>query len=417
MLFLILIFYYIDFLYLHCLLLIHRHVYLWGIYPSYSKNLLIDFLFENEENKEEIYKIKINTISVFTKNCEEIFECDTYFQNLNHLKSLLKLLIMDLLPYYYNKENNALLTNISNLFININKNIENQKYLKSNYFSIIFNLLIEILCFQSLYYSFKLLDMKSKNKKNNLNNSNNSMDINNPENIENEKTEINSFVDSTTKNNLLDLIKKANNLFNIYLSLNQKNNLNIIVNYQILMKIFLIHCLESIYNERECMEWFNLVINNFKMNKILKMITDSFDDEIFDVFFIKQEENGGEIGNQNSNFGGMNSFGSNKLKSINIFFYLSEYRTKEIESSNYYNNFIKKFSGLRNKLSMNKEYINNGLFILINHLLNDILSKNNNNLNFEEEIIIITLIKCVMKYIIKANIVDMLENNKIYGRN
>ena len=368
---------------------------------------------ENEENKEEIYKIKINTISAFTKNCEEIFECDTYFQNLNHLKSLLKLLIMDLLPYYYNKENNALLTNISNLFININKNIENQKYLKSNYFSIIFNLLIEILCFQSLYYSFKLLDMKSKNKKNNLNNSNNSMDINNPENIENEKTEINSFMDSTTKNNLLDLIKKANNLFNIYLSLNQKNNLNIIVNYQILMKIFLIHCLESIYNERECMEWFNLVINNFKMNKILKMITDSFDDEIFDVFFIKQEENGGEIGNQNSNFGGMNSFGSNKLKSINIFFYLSEYRTKEIESSNYYNNFIKKFSGLRNKLSMNKEYINNGLFILINHLLNDILSKNNNNLNFEEEIIIITLIKCVMKYIIKANIVDMLENNKI----
>ena len=368
---------------------------------------------ENEENKEEIYKIKINTISAFTKNCEEIFECDTYFQNLNHLKSLLKLLIMDLLPYYYNKENNALLTNISNLFININKNIENQKYLKSNYFSIIFNLLIEILCFQSLYYSFKLLDMKSKNKKNNLNNSNNSMDINNPENIENEKTEINSFMDSTTKNNLLDLIKKANSLFNIYLSLNQKNNLNIIVNYQILMKIFLIHCLESIYNERECMEWFNLVINNFKMNKILKMITDSFDDEIFDVFFIKQEENGGEIGNQNSNFGGMNSFGSNKLKSINIFFYLSEYRTKEIESSNYYNNFIKKFSGLRNKLSMNKEYINNGLFILINHLLNDILSKNNNNLNFEEEIIIITLIKCVMKYIIKANIVDMLENNKI----
>ena len=368
---------------------------------------------ENEENKEEIYKIKINAISVFTKNCEEIFEYDTYFQNLNHLKSLLKLLIMDLLPYYYNKENNALLTNISNLFININKNIENQKYLKSNYFSIIFNLLIEILCFQSLYYSFKLLDIKSKNKKNNLNNSNNSMDISNEEYNENEKTEINDFMDSTTKNNLLDLIKKANNLFNIYLSLNQKNNLNIIVNYQILMKIFLIHCLESIYNERECMEWFNLVINNFKMNKILKMITDSFDDEIFDVFFIKQEENGGEIGNKNSNFGGMNSFGSNKLNSINIFFYLSEYRTKEIESSNYYNNFIMKFSGLKNKLLMNKEYINNGLFILINHLLNDILSKNNNNLNFEEEIIIITLIKCVMKYIIKANIVDMLENNKI----
>ena len=368
---------------------------------------------ENEENKEEIYKIKINTISVFTKNCEEIFECDTYFQNLNHLKSMLKLLIMDLLPYYYNKENNALLTNISNLFININKNIENQKYLKSNYFSIIFNLLIEILCFQTLYYSLKIIDKKSKGKKNNLNSSNNNIDISNSENNENDKTEINSSMDSNTKNNLLDFIKKANNLFNIYLSLNQKNNLNIIVNYQILMKIFLIHCLESIYNERECMEWFELVINNFKMNKILKIITDSFDDEIFDIFFIKQEENGGAIGNQNANFGGMNFFGSNKLKSINIFFYLNEYRTKEIESKNYYNNFIIKFKELRNKLLDNKEYINNGLFILINHLLNDILSKNNNNLNFEEEIIIITLIKCVMKYITKANIDDMLENNKI----
>ena len=60
-----------------------------------------------------------------------------------------------------------------------------------------------------------------------------------------------------------------------------------------------------------------------------------------------------------------------------------------------------KFSKLRNKLLNNKEYINNGLFILINLLLNDILSQNNNSSNFEKEIIIITLIKYVMKYIIK----------------
>ena len=379
---------------------------------------------ENDEKKDEINKIKIDTIKIFTKKCEEIFEIDTYFQNLNHLKMLLKLLIMDLLPYYYNKDINILLLMISNLFDNINKNIENKKYLKSNYFSIIFNLLIEILCFQSLFFSFKILEIKTlKSKKNTMINSNYSyiensisnLEINFDVDKEIDKKGIISYLETTTKNNLLDLMNKINKLFNMYLNINpkEKNNLNIIVNYQILMKIFLVHCMESEYNEKDCIEWFNLIINNFKMNKILKMITESFDDEIFNLFYInKVENNSSNEGNTNPDMLGINILGNNKLKSINIFFYLCEYITKEIETKNYYNNFIMKFCGLRNKLLQNKEYINNGLFILINLLLNDILSKNNKTLNFEEEIIILTLIKCVMKYIIKTNIVDMSDINK-----
>ena len=101
--------------------------------------------------KEEKYAIIIETINVFTNKCKDIFECDNYFQNLNRIKELLKLLIINILPFYYNRDNNVLLLMILNLFININNNIANKKYLKSNYFSVIFNLLIEILCFQSLY--------------------------------------------------------------------------------------------------------------------------------------------------------------------------------------------------------------------------------------------------------------------------
>ena len=121
--------------------------------------------FQNTEKKEEIYRIKINTLNLLTNNCEEIFECDTYFQNLNNLKSLLNFLIIDLLPFYYNKDINILLLMILNIFKNINKNIETKKYLKSNYFSIIFNLLIEISCFQTLFYAFKYVDLKIKKKK------------------------------------------------------------------------------------------------------------------------------------------------------------------------------------------------------------------------------------------------------------
>ena len=36
---------------------------------------------ENEDNKEEIYKVKINAIYIFTNECKDIFNCDTYFQN------------------------------------------------------------------------------------------------------------------------------------------------------------------------------------------------------------------------------------------------------------------------------------------------------------------------------------------------
>ena len=377
-----------------------------------------------EINKEEIYKIKLNTINIFTNKCLDIFECDTYFQNLNRLKSLLKLFIIELLPYFYNRDINILLQMIVNLFLNINKNITTKKYLKSNYFSIIFNLLIEILCFQSLYYSFKVLDLKGKRyKKNtvvvsNYNYYENIIDIDYDlnEKEEHEENGIFNFIDNCSKSTLLELIDKSNVLFQLYLNLNNNTNLNIIVNYQILMKIFIIHCLESMYSEKNSIDFFNLIINNFKMNKILKMISESFDDEIFNLFYISQEENdiiGEEMPMLNNGVkGGMNNIGNNKLKSINIFFYICEYRTKEIEGKNYYNNFLMKFNGLRNKLLQNKEFINNGLFILINLILNDILSKNNKTLNFEEEIIIITLIKCVMKYIIKTNITDMLENNK-----
>ena len=385
-----------------------------------SMKIVFTEINENEENKDEIYKVKINTINIFTNKCEDIFTCDPYFQNLNHLKSLLKLLIVEILPHFYSRDNNILLLMIVNLFLNINKDIINKKYLKSNYISVVFNLLIEILCFQSLYYSIKVLEMKTKrNRKNtvyrpnfNLYESIIDLDINNDNNIEKDKNEIIDYIDNTTKVNLLDLLDKANILFNLYLNLNEKNNLNIIINYQILMKIFLIHCIESKYNENKCIEFFKLIIKNFKMNKILKMIMDCFDDEIFNLFYINDDENEEEKSNAN-NLNGKNNFRNNKLKSINVFFYLCEYRTKEIESKNYYNNFVMKFNKLRNKLFVNKEYINNGLFILINLLLNDILSKtNNNNINFEEEIIIITLIKCVMKYIIKTNIIDMNDNNK-----
>ena len=367
--------------------------------------------------KEEKYAIIIETINVFTNKCEDIFECDNYFQNLNRIKELLKLLIINILPFYYNRDNNVLLLMILNLFININNNIANKKYLKSNYFSVIFNLLIEILCFQSLYYSFKVLDIKTKkNKKKTVDVSNYNYLENlgiNDEEIEIDKKGIINFIENTTKTNLIDLIDKSNNLFNLYLNLNENNNLNTIINYQILMKIFLIHCIESKYNEKNCIDFFKLIINSFKMNKILKMITESFDDGIFNLFYVnKEEDDSKESKESNINMGEINPILNNKLKSINIFFYLCEYRTKELESKNYYNQFVNKFSGLRNKLLENKEYINNGLFILINILLNDILSKNNKTINFEEEIIIITLIKCVMKYIIKTNINDMLDSNK-----
>ena len=111
----------------------------------FSQNNLNNINNKNEEKKEEIYKTIIETINVFTNKCEDIFECDNYFQNTNRIKELLKLLIIHILPYFYNRSNNVLLLMILNLFININKNIANKKYLKSNYFSVIFNLLIEII--------------------------------------------------------------------------------------------------------------------------------------------------------------------------------------------------------------------------------------------------------------------------------
>ena len=128
-----------------------------------EKNNEIDY--DNNDKKEEIntiFNTIINAISVFTDNCEKIFECDSYFQNFNHLKTLLKLLIFDLFPYHYNKHNNNVLLLISNIFFNINKNKESKAFLKNNYFSVMFNLLIEILCYLCLYNSLRIIDMKNK---------------------------------------------------------------------------------------------------------------------------------------------------------------------------------------------------------------------------------------------------------------
>ena len=54
----------------------------------------------DKDIKEEINKTIINCISIFTNECEEIFQCDSYFQNLTHLKNLLKLFIIDLFLKY-----------------------------------------------------------------------------------------------------------------------------------------------------------------------------------------------------------------------------------------------------------------------------------------------------------------------------
>ena len=88
---------------------------------------------------------------------KKIFEYDSYFQNFNRLKALLQLLIFDLFPHHYNKDNNSVLLLISNIFFNINKNKESQIFLKNTYFSSMFNLLIEILCYLCLYNSLKIL--------------------------------------------------------------------------------------------------------------------------------------------------------------------------------------------------------------------------------------------------------------------
>ena len=60
----------------------------------------------------------------------------------------------------------------------------------------------------------------------------------------------------------------------------------------------------------------------------------------------------------------------------------------------------------------NKEFIYNGLFVLINLLFNEILSKEGTFITFNEECIIISLIKCVMKYMTKTSVIEMLEDNK-----
>ena len=352
----------------------------------------------NYKNKEEINIIKIYTISIFTSNCTEIFECDTYFQNLNRLKALVNLLIIDLFPKYFNKLNNKLLLLISNLFLNINKNKEQKDYLKNNYFTVMFNLLIELLCYLCLNTSFKIIDKKYKyDSMSEINfNKENDDDFKIKENTENE-----------TKKKYFNLINISNKLFNLYLNLNEQNKFDFIINYQILMKIFIIHCLESQYNESKCIEWFKLIYNNLKLNKILKMITESFDDEIFELFHISED-----IINQIRDSNNLRILNSDKLLNMNIFFYLSENRSIEMELKNYYYNFISKFHKLRKKMIDNKEYIYNGLFILINLLSNEILSKDELKINFKEEFIIISLIKSLIKYMIKTNVIEMMEENQ-----
>ena len=211
----------------------------------------------DKDIKEEINKTIINCISIFTNECEEIFQCDSYFQNFTHLKNLLKLFIIDLFPHYCNKDNNKLLLLISNIFFNINKNKENYNYLKNNYFSVMFNLLIENLCFLCLFNLFKIFESKIRTSfslielnKNTINETEKKVVINNAE---------------LGKNKYVDLINKSNKLFDLYLNIDEKNNLDLIINYQIFIKIFIIHCLESQYNESYCIEWFQKIYNRFRI--------------------------------------------------------------------------------------------------------------------------------------------------------
>ena len=51
---------------------------------------------------------------------------------------------------------------------------------------------------------------------------------------------------------------------------------------------------------------------------------------------------------------------------------------------------------------------------MINLIFNEILSKKEHKINFQEENIIITLLKYVMKYITKTNVLEMLEDNINY---
>ena len=354
----------------------------------------------DKDKNDEINKTIINTISIFTNQCEDIFQCDSYFQNFNHLKNLLKLFIIDLFPHHCNKDNNKLLLLISNIFFNINKNKEKYSFLTNNYFSVMFNLLIENLCFLCLYNSFKIFDSKTKS-------SFSLIELNN-NNIDNE-TEKQIIINHSEvgKNKYIDLINKSNKLFDLYLNLGEKNSLDLIINYQILVKIFIIHCLESQYNESYCIEWFQKIYNRFRTNKILKIITETFDDEIFDLFYIKENSFFEEISPDKKK-----KEIKTKLQNVNNFFYLCENRTKEMECKNSYFNFMTKFRNLRKKLIESKEYIYNGVFILINLLFNEILSKQEVSINFKEEFIIISLIKCVIKYIIKTNVVEMIEDNK-----
>ena len=336
-----------------------------------------------DENKEEINNIKINAISNFTNNCEDIFQCDTYFQNFARLKSLLQLLMLDFFPHHYNQDNNKVLLLISNIFMNINKDKESKMFLKNNYFSIMFNLLMEMLCFLCLNNSLKIIEIKTKS------------------------TSSNSIKEEEQTKKYLDLIDKSNKLFDLYLNFGEKNNLDLIINNQMLMQIFIIHCLESQYNEPYCIEWFKKLYNCFRINKILKMITDIFDDEIFDLFYINEN-----IFDEERSPSKTKRVINNKLKFVNNFFYLSDNHTKEVEMKNSYNIFLNKFHKLTNKLKENKELVYNGLFILINLLFNEISSKKEPNIDFKEEFIILTLIKCVMKYIAKTNVIEMIEVNK-----
>ena len=233
-----------------------------------------------KKEKEKINKIRINSIDLFTNRCEDIFSVDNYFHTFNHLKELLLLLIIDIFPNHYSKENNKVLLLISNIFLNINKNKRSKNFLKNNFFSILFNLFIEMLCYLCLYKSFKVIGVKKSSCSSMKEFDNNS------ENEDDKKMGLNKIEE--TKNKHLDFINKSKKMFDLYLSLGEKNNFDIIINYQILLKIFIIQCIESQYNKSNCIEWFKEFYNNFKLNKILKIISDILDDEIFDLFKVNE---------------------------------------------------------------------------------------------------------------------------------
>ena len=346
----------------------------------FSKNEIENVNDDNSNKKYlNIIEVKINSLYSFSNGFKEIFVNDTYFHNLSHLKTLLQFLIIDTLPYYQYIDNSKnFMLSISemfyNIYENINQNINNTKttYLKSSYFVICFSLLIEILTSISLDFTLNINVKKEKSKQN------------------------------------IDYLYYIKLLFDLYLNINNKSNLNCIYSNKILIKIILMRCLETEFNEKKAIEWFNLLLKNLKMSKLNKILTELFGNENMR----NQIDNNDNIISTEFLFNIKtlisNSFLSNNNQ--NIFFFMSDSKVKNVNIKINYEAFISKINKkIIGKIvqHIHKEYIYNGLFVLIS-LVADLIK---NNLSIQNEMFIITTRNCIMKYIIKTNIKDMIKKN------